>query len=122
MTIEHHCVTNLGEHFVLLQNEKGKFLCPVCGSPEFSEPPYYEDGSASFEMCTCGFEFGFDDSNMASADAIEGIVANWDRWRLKIVEKNKHSKERLNLLTVNLESIGFRLAFDLVPVKFKDDS
>lgn len=95
----------------------GEYLCPVCGSPEHAIPPYDENGLASFEMCSCGFEFGFDDSNLASAGACDGIVANWDRWRLKVVEKNIHSKMSLERLQENLSNIGFLLAFDLMPVK-----
>jgi hypothetical protein len=114
---EHHCVSQLGEDFVIFENDDGVYLCPVCGSPEFDEPPYDENGNASFQMCSCGFEFGFDDSNQATHEALEGIVSNWDRWRLKVIDKNKHTKQSLELLERNLEQIGYRLAFDLMPVK-----
>lgn len=89
----------------------------MCGSPEFDEPPYDRNGQASFQMCSCGFEFGFDDSALASKDALEGIVPNWDRWRLKVIERKKHSKESLFQLETNLKAIGFKLAFDLIPVR-----
>jgi hypothetical protein len=68
-------------------------------------------------MRSCGFEFGFDDSSLASNEALEGIVLNWDRWRLKVIDKNKHAKQSLETLEHNLEQIGSRLAFDLIPVK-----
>lgn len=118
---EHHCVTQTGEHFVIYQNGEGIYLCPVCGSPEFDEPPYNQDGLASFQMCSCGFEFGYDDSNLASKEAVENIVPNWDRWRLKVIEKNKHSKSKLLELETNLEKIGYKLAFDLIPAKINGD-
>lgn len=114
---EHHCVTQLGEHFIIFQNNEGAYLCPVCGSAEFNEPPYDENGSASFQMCSCGFEFGFDDSSLASKEASEGIAPNWDRWRLKVIEKNRHSKSSPHKLEQNLKVIGYKLAFDLIPVK-----
>lgn len=114
---EHHCVTQLGEHFILLQDDEGTYLCPICGSAEFNEPPYDENGLASFQMCSCGFEFGFDDSSLATKEASEGIVLNWDRWRLKVIEKNKHSKSSFQKLEQNLKAIGYQLAFDLIPVK-----
>ncbi|RDX38223.1 hypothetical protein DZA50_00775 [Kangiella sp. HD9-110m-PIT-SAG07] len=98
-----YCVTHEGEHFVILQNNDGTYLCPVCGSPEFDEPPYDRNGQASFQICSCGFEFGFDDSALASKDAIEGIASNWDRWRLKVVEMKKHSRESLLQLETNRE-------------------
>ena len=114
---EHHCVTQLGEHFIILQNNEGAYLCPVCGSAELNEPPYDENGSASFQVCSCGFEFGFDDSSLASKEASEGIVPNWDRWRLKVIEKNKYSKSSFQKLEQNLKAIDYKLGFDLIPVK-----
>ncbi len=114
---EHHCVTPTGEYFIIHQNNEGIYFCPVCGSSEFKEPPYDQDGLASFQMCSCGFEFGYDDSNLASKEAVESIVPNWDRWRLKVIEKNKFSKSKLQKLEYNLKNIGYKLAFDLIPVK-----
>lgn len=112
-----HCVNKEGEHFTIRQNDHGRYCCPVCGSPEFEEAPYDENGSASFQMCSCGFEFGFDDSPLASEAAVEGVVANWDRWRLKIIEKHAHSKTGLEQLEKKLNNLNIDLAFDLRPVK-----
>lgn len=114
---DNHCVSEYGEHFIIFQNDEGAYLCPVCGSAEFNESPYDANGSPSFQMCSCGFEYGFDDSNLASSEALEGMVANWDRWRLKVINKNKHTKRSLDNLENNLEQIGYKLAFDLIPVK-----
>lgn len=113
----HHCVTQVGEHFTLIQNDEGVYLCPVCGSAEFDEPPYDENGGPSFQMCSCNFEFGFDDSNLTSKEASDGITPNWDRWRLKVIEKNKHTQLGLQALEYNLKQIGYELVFDLIPVK-----
>ena len=112
----------MGEHLVIFQNEDGKYLCPVCGSPELDQPPYEENGSASFQMCSCGFEFGFDDSHLASKEAVEGVVANWDRWRLKVIKEQVQSKSGLETLEANLRQIGYRLAFDLLPVKIDENT
>jgi len=68
-------------------------------------------------MCSCGFEFGFDDSHLACHEAKEGVSENWDRWRIKVIENNKHTKEALTMLQVNLASIGITLRFDLLPMK-----
>lgn len=65
-----------------------KLVCPVCGFPGLSIPPYYGDwpglplpesavppyqdqfGPPSFEICSsCGFQFGFDDHPGASGSA-----------------------------------------------------
>ena len=119
---EHHCVSQYGEHFIIRENDEGFYLCPVCGSAEFDEPPYDENGSPSFQMCSCGFEYGFDDSNMASEEALEEIIPNWDRWRLKVIDRNKHTKQDLERLENNLKQIGYRLAFDLIPVKINENT
>ena len=38
-------------------------ICPVCGYPKLSQPPYDSYGYPTYEICSCcGFEFGFDDS------------------------------------------------------------
>ncbi|MDH5232760.1 MAG: hypothetical protein OEZ58_03330 [Gammaproteobacteria bacterium] len=117
-----HCVTQEGEAFTILKTEDGMYCCPVCGSPEFKEAPYNEDGTASFEICSCGFEFGYDDSPLASGEAVEGIENNWDRWRLKVIEKNSHTKSDLENLENNLKNLGIELAFDLIPVKRNENT
>ncbi len=114
------CKNKKNEIFVLFKNPGGLYCCPVCGSPEFTEAPYYEDGSASFQMCSCGFEFGYDDSPLATKEAVEGIKANWDRWRLKMIEHCAQSKSDLENLEKNLKNIGIHLAFNLLPEKKHD--
>lgn len=116
----HHCVTSFGEYFVILQNDDGVYLCPVCGSAEFNESPYNENGMPSFQMCSCGFQFGFNDSSAASGEAVDGVASSWDKWRLNVIEKNKHSKLSYEKLERNLKNIGYALAFDLIPVKIDD--
>ena len=40
------------------------FMCPVCGYPALSEPPYTDGGGGSYEICpSCGFQFGVTDSD-----------------------------------------------------------
>jgi hypothetical protein len=112
----HSCHHPSGEVFVLHQAESGVYLCPVCGSESFVEPPYFDDGSASFEMCDCGFEFGFDDSPIASSEAVEGIEANWIRWRRRLIDAATRSPTEFAALEQSLLRIGRRLAFDLIDV------
>ena len=104
------------ETFAILQADDGSYLCPVCGA-RLPSAPYYEDGGASFQMCSCGFEFGFDDSPLASSEAVEGIRANWKRWRRKVIDEASSSKESLARLERQLNNIGVRLAFDLIDVE-----
>jgi hypothetical protein len=105
-----------GEVFVLHQADSGLYLCPVCGRESFAEPPYSDDGSPSFEMCECGFEFGFDDSPLASGEAVEGIEANWIRWRRRLIDAATRSPSEFAALEQRLLRIGRRLAFDLLDV------
>ena len=115
----HSCHHSNGEVFVLHQAESGLYLCPVCGRESLAEPPYFDDGAASFEMCDCGFEFGFDDSPLASSEAVEGIEANWIRWRRRLIDKATQSPSEFAELEQRLLRIGRRLAFDLIDVPTK---
>ena len=117
--IETYCVTEHGECFSLFQLEGGPHVCPVCGSAELSTSAYAEDAAPSFQMCSCGFEFGFDDNPAASAQAVEGIVKNWERWRLKVIKRSSYLTSALETCERNLKNIGIELAFDLVPVKIE---
>lgn len=105
------------ETFILYQMDDGNYCCPVCGSPEFTEPPYSEDGQPSFQMCSCDFEFGYDDSPLASPDAIDGIQNNWKKWRRKIIDASIKDKETFKQLEAQLKNIKVRLAFDLIDVQ-----
>jgi hypothetical protein len=71
----------------LFKSATGLWACPICGSAELKTAPYYDDGGASFEMCSCGFEFGFDDDPGASADAVESVQGNWEHWRKRFLSK-----------------------------------
>jgi len=40
------------------------YMCPACGYPELTEPPYTSGGGGSYEICySCGFEFGVTDDD-----------------------------------------------------------
>jgi hypothetical protein len=112
----HSCHHPSGEVFVLHQAESGLYLCPVCGRESFAQPPYSDDGSPSFEMCECGFEFGFDDSPSASDEEVDGIEANWTRWRRRLIDTSTRSRDEFAALEQRLLRIGRRLAFDLIDV------
>jgi len=116
----HTCYHPSGETFVLHETESGAYLCPVCGRDGFSEPPYSDDGSPSFEMCVCGFEFEFDDSPLASSEAVEGIEANWKRFRRGLIDSAAaDDRTAFTELEKRLHRIGRRLAFDLIDVPFE---
>lgn len=97
-----------GERLTLYQAENGRWRCPVCGSPELIQPPYSEDGDGSFAMCSCGFEFGFDDDPSACAQALPTVAANLERWRSGVIERTRRSESRYLQLRAQLASIGVR--------------
>jgi hypothetical protein len=98
--------TKHGEAFTIYQADKGLWCCPVCGSPELEEPPYLEDGAPSFDICSCGFEFGYDDSPLATSAAVKGVVKNWERWRKKMTDSYPKGSGEYAELKKNLENIG----------------
>lgn len=52
-----------------------KFVCPVCGYSELTEPPRNEFGGPSFEICDCcGVQFGYEDISE------ESILNYRDKW------------------------------------------
>jgi hypothetical protein len=114
---EHNCVTRNGEHFVLYEDEEGNHICPVCGSAELRAPAYDPDGRPSFQMCSCEFEYGFDDEPSASSRAVEGIVKNWERYRAKVIKRSSYLESTLTQCENNLKNLGIVLSFDLIPVK-----
>ncbi|MCX6952662.1 MAG: hypothetical protein NTV51_10935 [Verrucomicrobia bacterium] len=105
------------ETFTIVQADGGCYCCPVCGVAGLAIAPYAEDGGASFEMCECGFEFGFDDTPLASPEAVDGVRANWKRWRRKVIDAASTSSASLDRLERQLKNIGIRLAVDLIDVE-----
>jgi rubredoxin len=95
-----------GEELALHQSADGTWCCPVCGSTELHDQPYYPEGGASFEMCSvCKFEFGFDDDPGATRSASCGIQNNWRRWRRELLEGAASDKVRYDMLVDQLKNI-----------------
>jgi len=102
--------TFLGENVTLYQ-KGNRWVCPVCGDPQLECEPYHEGGGASFSMCECcNFEYGFDDDPGASGSAVDGVLANFARWRTSVlVPKAKSDQAFKTKLTTNLKAIGVTL-------------
>ena len=95
-----------GVEISLYRAADGIWCCPVCGSVELQDQPYYAEGGASFEMCSiCGFEFGFDDEPMASGTHISGIQNNWIHWRQKLLKGERFNDTKYNMLVEQLKKI-----------------
>lgn len=98
-----------GSTAILFRGVSDLWACPVCGSVELSCPPYDLEGGGSFEMCSCGFEFGFDDDPGASAQASSSVQENWRRWRAKFLRKFKPQPEALAVVITRLKDIGVQV-------------
>jgi hypothetical protein len=68
-----------GERIVLAISLDGYCFCPVCGekSKDVDWRPYDNEGHPSYDICSCGFEYGFDDSGEPPYDE------SWERYRRK---------------------------------------
>jgi hypothetical protein len=91
------------------QSACGLWACPICGSVELDAAPYSGDGATSFEMCSCGFEFGFDDDPGASAEANPSVQVNWSRWRERFLSRFRAHPAALAEVAARLEAIGVKV-------------
>ena len=55
------------------------FVCPACGYPDLTEPPWSESGG-SFEICpSCGIQFGYTDAAGGDIERRRRIWAEWPK-------------------------------------------
>jgi hypothetical protein len=68
-----------GERIVLTISADGYCYCPVCGeqSKDKEWRPYNINGSPSYDICSCGFEYGFDDGGEPPHEE------SWENFRQK---------------------------------------
>lgn len=89
--------------------KRGNFwCCPICGNPGLDEPPYSVEGYPTYEICICGFEFGYDDDPMACEGALPKTTDNWIRHRKKFVfsinDDKQHQKVINNMKIIGIEA------------------
>lgn len=106
----HTVVLRDGTKAEIYEGAVGRWACPVCGSVELGQAPYFDNGAASFEMCSCGFEFGFDDDPGASKDAVDEVQKNWSRWRVRFISRFQSHPAALKEVVSRLRSIGIRVS------------
>lgn len=106
----HNVTLRDGSLATLYQAESGLWVCPICGCSELSTAPYFDNGAASFEMCSCGFEFGFDDDPGASSDAVECVQDNWQRWRTQFLARFLDRPQAMAEVSLRLRAIGLEVA------------
>lgn len=68
-----------GDIIELVISSKGNCFCPVCGVESIDKDwrPYDETGHPSYDVCSCGFEYGFDDSGVPPYEV------SWENYRKK---------------------------------------
>lgn len=98
----------------LYQADDGKWAYPVCGSVELAVAPYWDAGG-SFETCSCGFEFGFDDEPAASPRAVESVQENWCLWRSRFLKRFAQQPRALAEVTERLREIGVNVGDSVGP-------
>lgn len=69
-----------GERIVLTISEDGCCFCPVCGEKAKHKDwrPYNNEGHPSYDICSCGFEYGVDDGGEPPYE--ESWTTYRDRW------------------------------------------
>ena len=75
-----------GEKIILTISEDGFCFCPVCGekSKDKEWRPYNEEGHPSYDICSCGFEYGFDDHGEPPYDKSWALYR--ERWLIDDVK------------------------------------
>jgi hypothetical protein len=73
-----------------------RYVCPVCGYPDLTEPPRSPDGGGSYEICySCGFEFGVTDDDLGFT---------YESWRSRWIERGIYG-------TDSRYEVSFRAAY-----------
>lgn len=106
----HRVTLRDGTSAMVFQAADGLWACPICGSVELRCAPYFGDGATSFEMCSCGFEFGFDDDPDASAEADPSVQMNWLRWRARFLRRFRSHPRAFAQVAERLRSIGVQVS------------
>jgi predicted amidophosphoribosyltransferase len=84
-------------------------ICPVCGYPGLSQPPYDEHGDPLYEICPCcGFEFGVHDAvrDYSFERYREEWIKDGFRFRHRPVPKN-WSKRQMQAQLKNVEQTNW---------------
>jgi hypothetical protein len=85
-----------------------KYICPVCGYPELTDPPYDAYQCPSFDICPCcGCEFGYHD---ATPQAKEYHRRKWVKsggsWsEPKLKPANWDLREQLRFIGIDIDEL-----------------
>ncbi len=95
-----------GTDFTLILSDDGFCYCPVCGELSRNKEwrPYDNEGYPSYDICSCGFEYGFDDGGELPYEKswqlyrekwLNGEIDNFNSKRLSKPDKLKQLKNIL---------------------------
>ena len=66
--------------------------------------PYDDDGHPSYDICNCGFEYGFDDSGEPPYEkSWESYRAKWLVGKIKIFKKLTLTQKKEQLLNIGID-------------------
>lgn len=86
------------------------YICPVCGFNDLEESPFDQQGTPSYEICSCcGFEFGFDGANnqIVFTDFRHRWIKNGTQWFIpKLKPKGWDFKSQLSNLNKDIGKAG----------------
>ncbi|MEP0263074.1 hypothetical protein [Dokdonia sp.] len=97
------------EKIILIISDDGYCNCPVCGVKAIYKDwrPYDTEGNPSYDICSCGFEYGFDDSGVPPYDK------SWERyrdeWLLGEIENERPPRLTLLEKKEQLKNIGVEI-------------
>ena len=92
-----------------MHNEK--YICPICGYTQLSEPPYDEYGCSSYDICPCcGNQFGYSDSGFSHKDLRKVWVSEDCRWNSAVISPPENWDPIAQLKKQNLlDVLGLRI-------------
>lgn len=94
------------EKIILTISPDGYCYCPVCGVKALSKDwrPYDKEGHPSYDICSCGFEYGFDD-NLGEPPHDKAWEHYREEWLLGNIENEKPPKLTLSQKKEQLKNI-----------------
>ncbi len=93
-----------GSIIELLFSANGNRLCPVCGEESLDSGwrPYDEFGYLSYEVCSCGLKYGFNDDKVPPSNRLEklgGTLSEFysirinKQWRIMFIWNNGNASK-----------------------------
>lgn len=68
-----------------------KYICPICGYTQLSEPAYDEYSCSSYDICPCcGNKFGYSDAGFSHKDLRKIWVSEGCIWNSTVIPSPKN--------------------------------